>query len=47
MMLNPPKIDGETTEEQLRQVKRYLFQLVEELNWALEDIEKTAQKKEQ
>lgn len=33
-----PKIDGQTTEQQMAQTKSYLHQLAEQLNWALNTI---------
>lgn len=35
-----PKIREGTPEEQLRQIKSYLYQLVDMLNYALEQLEK-------
>ena len=43
--LRYPNINGRTEEEQLTQVKSYLHQLVQELNWVLNTIE-TANNKE-
>ena len=40
-----PKITGKTSEEKLAQVESYLRQLVDQLNWALLQIEQgTSQK---
>ena len=33
-----PKIDGQTTEQQMVQVRSYLYQLAEQLNWALSTV---------
>ena len=33
-----PKIDGQTTEQQMVQVRIYLYQLAEQLNWALSTV---------
>lgn len=38
--LKLPNITGGTPEEQIQQLKRYLYQLVQELNWALQALEK-------
>lgn len=38
-----PNITGKTEAEQLAQIKSFLIQLVDQLNWALSVIEKTAQ----
>ena len=37
--LRLPSITGRTTEEQVKQIKSYLYQLVQELNFALQAIE--------
>lgn len=37
--LKLPNITGATPEEQIRQIHRYLYQLVQELNWALQILE--------
>ena len=36
-----PKIDGKTQEQQMVQMRSYLYQLAEQLNWALSNIEST------
>lgn len=41
MNIRLPSINGRTDGEQLRQIRAYLFQLVEQLNWVLSTIEKT------
>lgn len=40
MNIRFPNITGKTEAEQLAQVKSYLHQLVEQLNWAFNTIEK-------
>lgn len=40
--LRLPQINADTPREELVQLKSYLYQLVEELNWALNNIEPTA-----
>lgn len=47
MKIRLPNITGRTAEEQLGQVKTYLRQLVQELNWALTDSGPTAQELEE
>ena len=37
--LRYPNIQGKTEAEQILQVKSYLHQLVEQLNWALNTVE--------
>lgn len=44
--LKPPDIRAETAEEQIQQLNRYLYQLVQELNWALQTLETMAKNKE-
>ncbi len=39
-----PNITGKSEAEQLAQVKSYLYQVVQELNWALANVESTASK---
>lgn len=34
-----PNITGKTPEEQIEQLKNYLYSLVQELNWALNTLE--------
>lgn len=34
-----PNITAQEPEEQVQQIKSYLYQLVQELNWALQAIE--------
>ena len=41
-----PKITGKTPEEKLAQVESYLRQLVDQLNWALPQIEQGASQKQ-
>lgn len=36
-----PNITGEDPRQQLQQLKRYLFQLVDQLNYALEQLERS------
>ena len=36
--LRYPKIDGNTTEEQVKQIKKYLYQLVSELQIIIDNI---------
>ena len=38
--LRLPNITGKSEQEQLQQLKSYLYQLVQELNWAFETLEK-------
>lgn len=38
--LKPPNITGVTPDEQIQQLQRYLYQLVQELNWALQMLER-------
>lgn len=38
--LKPPSITGATEKEQLAQLKSYLFQLVGDMQYALNDLEK-------
>lgn len=38
--LRPPNGGGGTPQEQIQELRRYLFQLVQELNWALQTLEK-------
>ncbi len=40
MNLRLPKITGNTPEEQIRQLTSYLYQLVQELNYQLEQLER-------
>ena len=40
--LRLPNIIGKTPEEQLSQIKSYLYATVEQLNWALSTVEKTS-----
>lgn len=40
--LKLPNITGETPEEQIQQIHRYLYQLVQELNWALDTLSNQA-----
>ena len=40
MNLTPPNIKGKSQEEKNDNMKRYLFSLVEQLNWAIETIQK-------
>ena len=35
-----PNINGATESEKLEQIKRYLFQLADDLNWVLNDIQR-------
>lgn len=37
--LSLPNINGQTTEEQIREIKSYLVRLCEELEFALQEIE--------
>lgn len=37
--LRYPKISGKTQEEKLQQIESFLRQLVDQLNWALEQLE--------
>ena len=37
--LRYPNITGRTPEEQIDQLKRYLYQLIDQLNYVLETIE--------
>lgn len=39
-----PNISGKTEQEQLSQMKSFLFQLVQELNWAFQILEREADK---
>ena len=34
-----PNITGKTEQEQLQQLKHYLCQLIDQLNWAFEQLE--------
>ena len=46
--LRYPHIAGRTPEEQIDQIKRYLYQLIDELNFALSAMEaQNHQKKEE
>ena len=45
MTIRFPNITGTTEAEQLRQIRNYLYTLVQELNWALSVLE-TQQNKE-
>lgn len=38
--LRLPNITGETPEKQLTQLKSYIFQLVQDLNYALSELER-------
>lgn len=40
MAFRYPNISGEDPRQQLQQLKRYLFQLVDQLNYALEQLER-------
>lgn len=40
MMLKPPNINGATVQEQLNQIKEYLFQTVTQLNFIISTLEK-------
>lgn len=35
---NPPNVNGKTEKEQIQQLKSYLFQLAEQLNWAFQIV---------
>lgn len=41
--LKLPNITADTPEEQIQQLKRYLYQLVQDLNWALQTLDKQSQ----
>lgn len=45
--LKLPNIGNGEPEEQLRELKSYLYQLVEALNWALQTLEKNMGKDEE
>ena len=34
----PPNVNGKTEKEQIQQLKSYLFQLTEQLNWAFQAV---------
>lgn len=36
-----PRINGKTEAQQIAQIRSFLHQLVEQLNWAMQDTEKT------
>lgn len=42
MGLRYPNITGEDPRKQLEQMKSYLFQLVDQLNYALEQLERSS-----
>ena len=42
MGLRYPNITGEDPQKQLEQMKSYLFQLVDQLNYALEQLERNS-----
>lgn len=44
--LKPPNIGTGDTEEQVRQIRSYLYQLTREINWALQTLEDMITKKE-
>lgn len=43
--LRLPKIDAPTEKEQIVQIKNYLFQLVEQLQFVLNDVERRMEEK--
>lgn len=45
--LKLPNIGNGEPEKQIQELKRYLYQLVEELNWALQTLEKDMGKDEE
>lgn len=45
--LKPPNFGAGSTEEQIRQIQSYLYQLTQELNWALQTLETMISKKEE
>ena len=44
MNIRYPNISGKTEAEQIAQIKSYLHQLVDQLNWALSVLEKAEKK---
>lgn len=40
MILKPPRITGSNPQDQISQIRSYLFQLVNELNYSLAELEK-------
>jgi hypothetical protein len=36
---NPPNVNASTEKEQIQQIKSYLFQLTDQLNWAFTTLE--------
>ena len=45
-MIRLPNITAATDSGQLQQIKTYLYQLVQELNWALDALEKNQSKED-
>lgn len=46
MKLPYPKVTAATPQEQVTQLRGYLYQLVDQLNYALEQLEKNQKKEE-
>lgn len=42
-----PKVNATDTEGQIRQIMSYMYQMVEQLNWALNTLEKNAGRQEE
>lgn len=44
--LKPPNIGTGSTEEQVQQIRNYLYQMTQEINWALQALENMIERKE-